>query len=69
MSAVEALSRLKFSENSAVELFDRFAKRAEAVNPAFNADASIDLQMGQHQARFTDHKIAKGEQDLLEVTC
>lgn len=63
-SSVSHLARLLASRQvSAVEVFDVFAARIEALNPTLNALVRFDRGIGRAQARQADARLAKGERN------
>lgn len=62
LSAVEALSEIKSSALSPVELFESCIDRIESINPVLNAIVASDLEAGHSHAQEITRKIQRGEE-------
>ena len=64
-SATELSRRLRARDLSAVEVFDAFVARVEALNPTLNALIRFDPTPGRAEARRADIRAAAGEHGPL----
>ena len=65
LTATELARRVRARELSAVEVFDAFVARVEALNPRLNALVRFDPSLGRAEARRADARRAAGDEAPL----
>ncbi len=61
LTATELARRVRARELSAVEVFDAFVARVEALNPRLNALVRFDPSIGRAEARRADERLVAGQ--------